>query len=42
DKLANIGLTVQTFTWWDDVHRALSMDFSRNKMGLPCFRFVNF
>ncbi|GAU15839.1 hypothetical protein TSUD_236550, partial [Trifolium subterraneum] len=27
DKLANIGLTVQTFTWWDDVHRALSMDF---------------
>ncbi|PNX74636.1 protein trichome birefringence-like 18 [Trifolium pratense] len=42
DKLANIGLTVQTFTWWDDVHRALSMDFARNKIGLPCFRFVNF
>ncbi|GAU47667.1 hypothetical protein TSUD_380210 [Trifolium subterraneum] len=42
DKLVNIGLTVQTFTWWDDVHRALSMDFARNKMGLPCFRFVNF
>jgi len=37
DKLANIGLTVQEFTWFNFVHRNLREDFAGNKLGLPLF-----
>jgi ribonuclease HI len=42
DKLANIGLTTDTFIWMDDIPIQVRADFTRNRLGLPCFRFVNF
>jgi len=39
DKLANIGLTSQTFTWWDHMPTQIGGDFTRNRLGLPYFRF---
>jgi len=42
DKLANIGLTTDTFIWMDDVPIQVRADFTRNRLGLPCYRFVNF
>lgn len=41
DKLANLGLNVNQFTWLDHIHRGLADDFARNRAGLPCFRFIN-
>ncbi|XP_058776647.1 uncharacterized protein LOC131650967 [Vicia villosa] len=38
DRLANIGLHVQGFTWWDVVHREILMEFAKNSIGLPIYR----
>ncbi|CAK8576871.1 unnamed protein product [Lathyrus sativus] len=38
DKLANIGLNISNFTWWNDVHRDIESDFCRNRLGLSNFR----
>ena len=39
DKLANIGLSSQSFTWWDQMPTQIGGDFTRNRLGLPYFRF---
>ncbi|XP_019431188.1 PREDICTED: uncharacterized protein LOC109338411 [Lupinus angustifolius] len=41
DKLANHGLHHRTFTWWNFVPNFLTHDFSRNRMGLPNYRFTS-
>jgi len=40
DKLANLGLTPTEMVWLTNVHLSIKDDFSRNKLGQPCFRFV--
>ena len=40
DKLANLGLTSTEMVWLTNVHLSIKDDFSRNKLGQPCFRFV--
>ena len=37
NKLANIGLTSQPFTWWDQIPTKIGNDFTRNRLGLPYF-----
>ncbi|KAK2443569.1 hypothetical protein QL285_014658 [Trifolium repens] len=39
DKLANLGLTLPNFTWWDHIPPVLLDDFGRNRLGMPYFRF---
>jgi ribonuclease HI len=39
DKLANLGLSLPTFTWWDHIPHVLLDDFGRNRLGMPYFRF---
>lgn len=41
DKLASISLALNTFFWWDHLPSQLEMDFARNRLCLPYFRFVN-
>jgi len=41
DKLANLGLNAQQFTWLDYVHIEMATNFNRNRLSLPCFRFVH-
>lgn len=41
DKLASISLALNTFFWWDHIPSQLEMDFARNRLCLPYFRFVN-
>ncbi|XP_058761813.1 uncharacterized protein LOC131635226 [Vicia villosa] len=38
DRLANIGLHIQDFVWWDVVHREILMQFAKNYIGLPNYR----
>jgi ribonuclease HI len=39
DKLANLGLSLQNYVWWVDIPLVIREDYSRNMLGLPCFRF---
>lgn len=39
DKLANLGLSVVNFTWWNYPPAEILEDLSRNRLGLPYFRF---
>lgn len=39
NKLANLGLSLQTFTWWHVAPNVILEDLVRNKLGLPDFRF---
>jgi len=39
DKLANLGLTVINFTWWDYAPVEILADLTNNRLGLPNFRF---
>jgi ribonuclease HI len=38
-KLANLGLSLQNFVWWNELPRVIRKDFARDRLGLPCFRF---
>lgn len=42
DLLAEIGLKINGFMWWDNIPDAIRQDLIRNKLGLPNYRFVNF
>jgi len=39
DQLANIGLSLNTFFWWNHIPHQITEAFARNKLGLPYFRF---
>jgi hypothetical protein len=39
NKLANLGLSLPTFTLWDHIPPVLLDDFGRNRLGMPYFRF---
>ena len=39
-RFANIGLSINSFVGMSDIHPQASADFFRNRLGLPCFRFV--
>jgi ribonuclease HI len=39
DKLANLGLSVNEFTWWNSAPSSIRADLARNRDGLPYFRF---
>jgi ribonuclease HI len=39
DVLANLGLGLLNFSFWNDVPQPVFDSLARNKMGLPCFRF---
>jgi len=39
DKLANLGLNVVNFTWWNFAPAEILGDLSRNRLGLPFYRF---
>jgi len=42
DTLANIGLNVNSFIWWQDVPNIIRFDVLSNMLGMPNFRFVSF
>ena len=50
DSLANIGLSINSLVlmsinslvWMNDIPSQARADFFRNRLDLPCFRFVNF
>jgi hypothetical protein len=42
DKLANIGLSLDTFQLWDHLPLSLGHSFGRDKLGMPSFRFSSF
>ncbi|GAU13228.1 hypothetical protein TSUD_245980 [Trifolium subterraneum] len=42
DAMANLGLSLShtsTHSWWSSMPQVMSIDFARNRLGLPCFRF---
>jgi ribonuclease HI len=39
DKLANIGLSLNAFTWWNIAPNVIWSDLARNRDGLPYYRF---
>jgi hypothetical protein len=39
DKMANLGLSLQDYVWWFEIPNVIKEDYSRNRLGLPCFRF---
>jgi ribonuclease HI len=39
DKLANLGLSLQGYTWWSCIPPQLAVDYDRNRLGFPSFRF---
>jgi ribonuclease HI len=39
DKLANLGLSLPDFTWWNHIPPHMNSDFGRNRLGMPYFRF---
>jgi len=41
-KLVNIGLTTNAFIWMNDIPIQVRVYFTRNRLRLPYFRFVNF
>jgi hypothetical protein len=38
-KLANLGLSLQNFVWWNELPQVIRKDYARDRLGLPCFRF---
>jgi ribonuclease HI len=42
DRLANIGLNLVNFTFWNSLPIALCSNFNRDKLGLPSYRFTSF
>jgi hypothetical protein len=42
DAIANFGLTVNHLTIWLEIPVWLRTHFVQNRLGMPCFRFVNF
>jgi hypothetical protein len=38
DKLANIGLSLQDFTWWTYAPIKIREDLTKNRLGVPYFR----
>lgn len=39
DQLVNISLSLNTHFWWDHLPRQIREAFTRNRPGLPYFRF---
>jgi hypothetical protein len=39
DALANLGLDLVNYVFWNDVPQPVSDSFVRNKTGLPSYRF---
>ena len=39
DQLANIGLSLNTSFWWDHIPHQIREAYTRNRIGLPYFRF---
>jgi hypothetical protein len=42
DKLANIGLSLDAFQFWDHLPLSLGHSFGRDKLGMPSFTFSSF
>jgi len=42
DSLANLGLNVSSFVWWQDVPNIVRRDVISNMLGMPNFKFVTF
>jgi len=42
DMLTTIGLSLSTFTCWDDIPYEIIRDFVKNRLGLPNYRFTTF
>lgn len=40
DKLINLDLVVIDYTWWNEIHPNVTLDFNKNKLGLPNFCFL--
>jgi hypothetical protein len=41
DKLAAIGLSLNTFFWWDNIPSQLSLDFVRNRLAFHILDLIN-
>jgi hypothetical protein len=41
DSLANHGLSINTFVFWEDIPLFISDYVIRNKLGIPSFRFCS-
>ena len=41
DRLANIDISCNYIIWMNEIHTQVRIDYIRNRLGLPCFRFVN-
>ena len=39
DLLASIGISLNTYFWWDHLPQQIRVDFNRNRLGVPYFRF---
>ncbi|WJX52536.1 hypothetical protein P8452_38639 [Trifolium repens] len=39
DKMANLGLSLPVFSWWNQVPSVLLDDFGKNRFGMPYYRF---
>jgi hypothetical protein len=39
DKLTNLGLQLNSFTWWFCIPNKINVHFDRNRNGLPYFHF---
>jgi len=42
DALVNLGLTLDNLTIWLEIPACIRGYYGQNRLGLPCFRFVNF
>jgi len=41
DALANAGLSMTSLTVWNDIPICIRSHYGQNRLGLPCYRFVN-
>ena len=41
DRLANIGMSCNSILWMNEIHLQVRADYIRDRLGLPCYRFVN-
>jgi len=41
DRLANIGMSCNSFLWMNEIHLQVRADYIRDRLRLPCYRFVN-
>ena len=41
DRLANIAMSCNSILWMNEIHLQVRADYIRDRLGLPCYKFVN-